>query len=41
MLGSRTFQVVFVSENHGSGIELTEHADKTVRYTGQSVSVKP
>ena len=41
MLASRTFQIVFVSENHGNGIELTEHADKTVRYAGQSVSVKP
>ncbi len=41
MLESRTFQVVFVSKDHGSGIALTEHADKTVHYTGQSVSVKP
>ena len=41
MLGSRTFQVVFVSEDHGGGIDLTKHADRTVRYTGQSVSVKP
>jgi len=41
MLESRTFQIVFVSEKHGGGIELTERADKTVRYTGQSVSVKP
>ena len=41
MLKSRTFQVVFVSENHGVGIDDTEGAAKTVRYAGQSVSVKP
>jgi alpha-D-xyloside xylohydrolase len=41
MLESRTFQIVFVSENHGNGIEVTDRADRTVRYTGQSVSVKP
>src|SRR5450755_828941 len=41
MLVSRTFQIVFVSEKHGGGIDPAEGADKTVRYTGQSVSVKP
>ena len=41
MLGSRTFRVVFVSKDHGIGIELSGQADRTVRYTGQSVSVKP
>ncbi len=41
MLPSRTFQVVFVSQNHGAGIDLTDRADKTVPYTGQNVSVRP
>jgi len=41
MLESRTFQIVFVSENHGAGIGLADHADKTVRYDGHSLSVKP
>jgi alpha-D-xyloside xylohydrolase len=41
MLESREFEIVFVSDNHGSGIELAGRADKTVHYTGQSISVKP
>jgi alpha-D-xyloside xylohydrolase len=41
MLESRMFHVVFVSENHGVGIDVTERADKTVRYNGQSVTVEP
>jgi len=41
MLESRTFEIVFVIENHGIGIGPTRGADKTVRYTGESVSVKP
>jgi alpha-D-xyloside xylohydrolase len=41
MLESRTFQIVFVTENHGAGIGPTERADKTVRYSGQTLSVKP
>ncbi len=41
MLASRTFHVVFVSENHGAGIPPTDQADKMVRYAGQSVSVRP
>jgi alpha-D-xyloside xylohydrolase len=40
MLRKRTFYVVFVSQNHGGGIDLTDRADKTVHYTGQFVSVK-
>ena len=40
MLGNRTFYVVFVSQNHGGGIDPTDRADKTVHYTGQFVSVK-
>jgi alpha-D-xyloside xylohydrolase len=41
MLDSRTFRVVFVSENHGGGIAPAEHADTTVSYAGRSVIVKP
>jgi len=41
MLDHRTFRVVFVSEDHGAGIGATDRADKTVTYTGQSVSVTP
>ena len=41
MLDSRTFQIIFVSDNHGDGIGPVGNPDKTVRYTGQSVAVKP
>ena len=41
MLESRTFHVVFVSDNHGTGIDATGKPDKTVRYSGQSLSVAP
>jgi alpha-D-xyloside xylohydrolase len=39
MLGSRTFEVVFVSQGHGAGTAVTASADKTVTYTGASVDV--
>ena len=41
MLEKRTFHIVFVGENHGTGIDPTQRADKTVRYTGQNVLLKP
>jgi alpha-D-xyloside xylohydrolase len=41
MLGNRTFRVVFVSENHGVGIDVTAQADKSVSYAGQTLTVKP
>ncbi len=41
MLESRTFQIVFVSEAHGIGIDVTSQPDKTVQYSGHAVSVKP
>ncbi len=41
MLESRTFRVVFVSENHGTGIDITAQANKSVSYTGQIITVKP
>jgi alpha-D-xyloside xylohydrolase len=39
MLPSRTFRVVFVAANHGTGVAETATADRTVTYTGASVDV--
>ena len=39
MLEHRTFRIVFVSENRGVGVDATDEADKTVQYSGQSLSV--
>jgi alpha-D-xyloside xylohydrolase len=39
MLERRTFHIVFAGENHGAGIELSEHADKVVQYSGKTISV--
>jgi len=39
MLDHRTFRVVFVSENHGVGVDVTDEADKTVQYSGESVTI--
>ena len=41
MLEKRTFRVVFVTDNHGTGGGLTEDADKTVQYSGKKISVRP
>jgi alpha-D-xyloside xylohydrolase len=41
MLPNRTFQVVFVKERHGTGATSTQQPDKTVQYSGQSVTVTP
>src|SRR6202790_2967656 len=41
MLEKRTFRIVFVSENHGTGGALTENADKIVPYTRNKISVTP
>ncbi len=40
MLGSRTFKVVFVRENHGGGVEASTDPDQTVQYSGGEVSVQ-
>ena len=40
MLQARTFQIVFVRENHGAGI-APEMPDNTAEYSGQQVTVKP
>jgi alpha-D-xyloside xylohydrolase len=36
---SRTFDVVFVGENHGAGIDTTENVDRIVRYEGKGLEV--
>jgi alpha-D-xyloside xylohydrolase len=41
MLDTRTFRIVFVTENHGTGGTLTETADKTVQYSGRKIAVTP
>jgi alpha-D-xyloside xylohydrolase len=39
MLKTRKFQIVVVSQNHGTGIELTEKVEKTIEYNGSEKSV--
>jgi hypothetical protein len=39
MLKERTFRIVWVSENHGAGLSLTENPDAVVHYNGDAVSV--
>ena len=41
MLASRTFRVVFVDEDHGTGIGQTTRADRVVQYAGRSLDIKP
>ena len=41
MLESRSFRVVFVSENHGVGVNPADEADKIVQYSGKQISVTP
>jgi alpha-D-xyloside xylohydrolase len=41
MLASRTFHVVFVGENHGVGIALSDTPDKVVQYSGKQIIVMP
>ena len=41
MLETRTFQIVFVSANHGAGVAPSDHADKVVTYTGAPITVQP
>jgi alpha-D-xyloside xylohydrolase len=41
MVESRTFRVVFVSENHGVGVNLADEADKIVSYSGKQITVTP
>jgi alpha-D-xyloside xylohydrolase len=41
MLKDRTFRIVFVRDNHGTGGAVTETADKNVPYSGKAISVNP
>jgi alpha-D-xyloside xylohydrolase len=40
MLKERTFNVVWVSANHGAGIPVTDQPDAVVHYTGKAVTVR-
>jgi alpha-D-xyloside xylohydrolase len=39
MSKQRTFRIVWVSENHGAGVSLTENPDVVVHYNGEAISV--
>jgi hypothetical protein len=39
MLNQRTFNIIWVSENHGAGTSITEQQDAVVHYKGGAVSV--
>ena len=41
MLAERNFQVIFVSENHGAGIQAESKPDKTVQYSGKPIIILP
>ena len=41
MLAKRSFQIVFVHENHGAGSAQTPSADKTIEYSGKKLTVAP
>jgi alpha-D-xyloside xylohydrolase len=41
MLENRTFNVVFVRENHGVGISAADQVDKIAQYSGKQVTVVP
>jgi alpha-D-xyloside xylohydrolase len=39
MLKSRAFDIVWVSENHGVGLPVTDKPDKHVTYTGKEIKI--
>ncbi len=41
MLAERELHIVFVSENHGVGIQAESKPDKVVRYSGKPIAVTP
>ena len=41
MLESRAFRVVFVTENHGAGVNPASEPDKIVQYSGKQITVAP
>ncbi len=40
MLKNRTFHVVWIMKNHGTGVALEENSDMAVKYTGETITVK-
>lgn len=40
MAQERTFRVVLVGENHGVGVNVSDAADKVIRYSGEQIIVK-
>ncbi|MBN1694779.1 DUF5110 domain-containing protein [candidate division WOR-3 bacterium] len=40
MLEERTFKIVLVKHEHGTGIEITENPDKIILYKGKKLTVK-
>ena len=40
MLLERTFHVILVSEDHGTGIDMTETADSVVQYQGEKITIQ-
>lgn len=39
MLKKRTFNIIWVSKNHGAGVSVTEKPDDVVHYTGREMTV--
>jgi alpha-D-xyloside xylohydrolase len=39
MLANRTFNIVFVGPDHGTGVGSAQNPDRTVHYSGREVSV--
>jgi alpha-D-xyloside xylohydrolase len=40
MLKERTFNIVWVTKDHGAGVDITDKPDAVVHYTGNAVQVK-
>jgi alpha-D-xyloside xylohydrolase len=40
MLEKRTFKIIFVKQEHGIGVEITENPDKTIQYEGKKLTIK-
>ena len=41
MLKERIFNIVLISEGHGTGVEICPKFDSTVKYDGTKLTVKP
>jgi hypothetical protein len=40
MKKDRTFNIVFVNENHGIGVGTEKQPDKTIQYTGSRIVIR-